>query len=321
MKARFMELAFLAKLEKANPNASRTVGTLTELKKTTDIDGSQRIFVSGASVKYAIKQYLYETGWTKSTIAPKITRKIKAAAKKSKTENSESQDEAAVERQISTECDPQKFIEDDLFGYMDTSRNIKRTAPVKTNGMIALFPYPGDLNRGVRYDPQGEEHSLYDIEVVTSVFRSNWAVELDRVGVSDDPKEGPKFDLEATDKEKRVKALLEAIFHFWSRVKQTNFLSGMGPEVVVMVMRDDKSLAISDKLRINTEYNLDTVSLIDALNLHKSRIKECYLGYSPSFVKNAEALLNSSKNFPRMNVMHLAELCEKVLSDDFRIYT
>ena len=319
MRAKFMEVAFLAKLEKANPNASRTVGTLTELKKTTDIDGSHRIFISGASVKYAVKQYLYETGWARSKVEPKITRKTKVTGGKKK--RSEEEPPEAVERQITTQCDPEKFIEDDLFGYMDTSRNVRRTAPVKTNGMIAIFPYAGDLNRGVRYDPVGEEHSLYDVEVVTSVFRSNWAMELDRIGLRTDAKEGVDFRVEPEEKEKRVKALLDSIFHFWSRVKQTNFLSGMGPEVLVIVLRDDKSLAIADKLTIDKQYNLNTASLADALLLHGSKIKESYLGYSPSFLRNIEHVTGLTRVLPNLNVMPLAELRGRVLSNDYRIYT
>lgn len=318
MRAKFMELAFLAKLEKANPNASRTVGTLTELKKTTDIDGSHRVFISGASAKYAIKQYLYETGWSQSRVSPKITRKTKAAETKKKGGEKESPE--AVERQITTQCDPKEFIEDDLFGYMDTSRKVKRAAPVKTNGMISLFHYDGDLNRGVRYDPVGEQHSLYDVEVVTSVFRSNWAVELDRVGLRTDPKEGDEFNILPEDKEKRVKAFLDAIFHFWSRVKQTNFLSGMGPEVLIMVLRDDKSLAVADKLTIDRHYNLNTDSLVNALQLHGSKIKESYLGYSPSFLKNIDKVNGLTKAFPKLQVMPLAELLDTVLSNDFRIF-
>jgi CRISPR-associated protein Cst2 len=233
----------------------------------------------------------------------------------------EKNSQQAVERQITTQCDPKNFIEDDLFGYMDTSKNVRRTAPAKTNGMIALFDYTGDLNRGVRYDPTGEEHSLYDIEIVTNVFRSNWALELDRVGLRTDQKEGEDFNLDANEREKRVKAFLGAIFHLWSRVKQTNLLSSMGPEVLVMILRDDKTLAIGDKLTIDRQYRLNTDSLLDALRLHESRIKESYIGYSLSFLRNIEQVTGLTKDFPNLNVMRLPELRDRVLSDDFRIYT
>lgn len=48
----FVEITFLTKVEKSILNAAGTSGgNLTELKKTTEIDGTQRVFVSGSSVK------------------------------------------------------------------------------------------------------------------------------------------------------------------------------------------------------------------------------------------------------------------------------
>ena len=178
MKANFMEIAFLSKLEKTNINASGTEGNVTILKKTEEIDGTQRIYISGASLKYAIKTYLEENGWKLSEV-------------KSKTKTA----------QITTECNPKERIDDDLFGYLDTETDKKRVAPVKTNGMISLFPYRGDLNRGVRFDPKGKEHSLYDIEIATNVFRGNWAVELDRIG------KGKDWEIPPNEKERRVISL------------------------------------------------------------------------------------------------------------------
>lgn len=37
--------------------------------------------------------------------------------------------------QISSACDPAKYIDDDLFGYMNTAKNLARYAPVKTSGV------------------------------------------------------------------------------------------------------------------------------------------------------------------------------------------
>lgn len=296
MRARFMEIAFLVKAEKTNLNAAGTDGNITSLKKTTEVDDTQRVFISGASVKYAIKQYLQDIGWRLSPA-------------KGKTKQA----------QVTTECKPKDYIDDDLFGYMDTDKDVKRVAPVKTNGMIALFPYANDLNRGVRFDPQGTQHSLYDIEIVTTVFRSNWAIELDRIGRRSDEKEGEDFDLAEGEKEKRLKALLEGIFNFWSRVKQTNYLTSLTPQVLAIVLRDDKTMTIGDKLSINTDYELDVHALKEALAYHRNRIKEAYIGYFSSFIRNGEEVNNIGKY--EVRIMPLSELKNMVLGNDFRFFT
>jgi CRISPR-associated protein Cst2 len=291
-----MEVVFLAKAEKSNVNASGTEGNITSLKKTTEIDDTQRIFISGASAKYSLKQYLADTGWELSP----LKSKTKAA-------------------QITTECKPKKYIDDDLFGYMDTEKDVKRVAPVKTSGMIALFPYANDLNRGVRFDPETQKHSLYDIEIATSVFRSNWVIELDRVGVTTQKAEGEVFSLPPKEKEKRVKAFLEGIFNFWSRVKQSTYLTNLSPEVIVIVARDDKAITIGDKLRIDAGHNLDVNGLREALEYHSQRIKEAYIGYFGSFLKNADKA--SDLQNEKVKVLPITELKKMILDDGYRIFT
>jgi CRISPR-associated protein Cst2 len=301
MRANFMEIVFLTKAEKTNVNASGVEGNITSLKKTTEIDDTQRVFISGASVKYSIKEYLKELGFTLSPV-------------KSKRE----------EAQITTECDPEKYIDDDLFGYMDTAGEKKRVAPVKTNGMISLFPYKNDMNRGVRFDPTGMNHSLYDIEIVTTVFRSNWAIELDRVGK--ETVKGKEINVPDNEKEKRIKALIEGIFNFWSRVKQSNYLTTLSPQLITMVFRDDKTLTIGDKLIIDQNYRVNIDALVDAIRYHANRIKEIYIGYSPSFISNVDELTTITNRIDveelrnKITIMNIADLKNRILDNNFNIF-
>ncbi|GIU72270.1 MAG: type I-B CRISPR-associated protein Cas7/Cst2/DevR [Candidatus Nitrosocaldaceae archaeon] len=306
MKARFMEIVFLTKVEKSNINASGTEGNITTLKKTTEIDDTQRVFISGASIKYSIKEYLADLGFPLSPVISKAAEDVESGTKAS---------------QITTKCDPQNYIDDDLFGYMNTATAQKRVAPIKTNGMISLFPYTNDLNRGVRFDPKGQNHSLYDIEIVTTIFRSNWAVELDRIG-----REGDKDIISNEEKEKRIKAFIESIFNLWSRVKQTNYLTDISPQVITIVFRDDKTLTIGDKLRIDANYNLDIDALLEAIKRHKNRIKEFYIGYSRTFINNEEESKDAIKGLDedikaKVKVMDIVELKSEVLKNEFNLFT
>ena len=220
--------------------------------------------------------------------------------------------------QITTQCDEEKYIDDDLFGYMDTETDKKRIAPVKTNGMISIFPYKGDIDRGVRFDPEGKEHSMFDLEITTNVFRSNWAIELDRVGVI----ESENKELPADEKNKRVKALLTAILNLWSRVKQTNYLTKMSPDILVLVFRDDKTLTVGDKLRIDESYNLDIDALKEVLDYHKDGIKEVYIAGFGSFLNNWDELVKELNGYldGKVKVMKLTEFKNLVLSEDFKFF-
>ena len=148
-----MELTFLTKVEKSILNAAgNSGGNLTELKKTTEIDNTQRIFVSGSSMKWSVKQYWKEN-------------------EKRTKEKTSSVVEKEAGAQISSSCDPSKYIDDDLFGYFNTGKNLARYAPVKTGGMISLFDVGPDIDNLVRYSETSQNHSLFDKEVSTNVFR------------------------------------------------------------------------------------------------------------------------------------------------------
>ena len=160
-KFNFIEITTLTKVEKSILNAAGSGGgNVTELKKTTEIDNTERVFVSGTSVKWSIKKFWEED------------------KKKSTSPISEK----AAGKQISSKCEPDKYIDDDLFGYFDTGKNLGRTAPVKTNGMISIFDISPDIDNRVRFSKKGTDHSMFEQEISTNVFRSSWAIEVDRIG-------------------------------------------------------------------------------------------------------------------------------------------
>lgn len=295
-KIKFLEIAYLTKIEKANPNASGTEGNITILKKTEEIDGKQRVFISGASIKYAIKEYWKSIGWKLSPI---------------KGKSSTTDEETG--RQITTECNLGKYIDDDLFGYMDTSgkNTRKRVAPIKTNGLISVFSYKGDINRGVRFDPTGkEQHSLYDIEITTNVMRGNFAIELDRIGYDDEKEE---TIIKEDEKKKRIEALFDAILNLWGGGHQTNFLTKLSPDFMVIVGRNDKSLTVADKLRIDENYNLDVNTLKEVLDLYKDKIEKVWIGGLRGFVKNWPEIEKLKDE--KIEVIGLSKLKESLLKE------
>lgn len=290
----FMEIAYLTQIEKANLNANQTEGNISVLKKTENIDGSNLVYVSGACLKYTIKEY-----WK--------SKEIELSEKLEKTEG----------RQVTTQCKPEKYIDDDLFGYMDTDKGVNRTAPVKTNGLISLYQYRGDQNTGVRFSEEGEEHSLYDIEITTNIMRGNIAIELDRIGEYINPEleediEGKK-SISEEEKEKRYQNLLKAIFHLWGGANQSNFLTSLSPEVMVATTRNDKSLTIGDKLRVNPEYELEIEQLKEAIQYNKENLEEVKIGLFPGFLENEEKVKEEFEELEGVEVMSMSELKDEML--------
>jgi CRISPR-associated protein Cst2 len=299
----FVEITFLTKVEKSILNAAGTSGgNLTELKKTTEINGTQRVFVSGSSVKWSIKKYFKENEErTGEKISP-ISEKEQGA-------------------QISSACNPEKHIDDDLFGYFNTARKLARYAPVKTSGMISVFDIGPDTDNLVRYSQTSENHSLFDKEVSTNVFRSSWAIELDRIGKTDLPSESKtKVDIKLDKKERRVKLFLEALFNLWQRTQQTNYLTNTQPDLMTVVFRDDKALVVGDKLSIDNERNVKIDALEEILQYHEQKISLAYVASHKSFVRNYDELIKlNGKLDGKLFASDLITLKQKLLSNEFKM--
>lgn len=305
----FVEITFLANVERSILNAAGTGGgNLNELKKTTEIDGTQRVFVSGTSLKWSIKEYWKDTNKSlrnndSSLLISPIQDKTEGA-------------------QISSACDEEKYIDDDLFGYFSTGKNISRTAPVKTNGMISLFDTGLDIDNLVRYSEKTQNHSLFDKEISTNVFRSSWVIELDRIGRSSGfrgTNKEKRIDLPNDIKEKRIKFLFDAIFNLWQRTQQSNYLTNTQPQLLTIMFRRDKSPVIGNKLSINNKRYLDIESLDEIIDYHADRISLGYIASHKSFINNFDDLkarLHNKLN-NRIIVSDLNELKNKLMSTEF----
>jgi CRISPR-associated protein Cst2 len=314
----FAEITFLTKVEKAILNAAGTMGgNLTELKKTMEIDNTQRVFVSGSSMKWSIKKYWEENEKRTGEKISKIQEKVKGVAETSSTER-------VVGAQISSACDPKTYIDDDLFGYFNTGTNKARYAPVKTSGMISVFNVGPDIDNLVRYSKTSQNHSLFDKEISTNIFRSSWAIELDRIGKTEKRAEvkdvKDAIDLPAETKERRVKLFLESIFNLWLRTQQTNYLTNTQPDFVVIIFRQDKSLVIGNKLSIDKNYNIEIEALKEALEYHRDKVSLAYVATHKSFIKNFDKLMSLNGQFDnRVFVSDLITLKEKLLSEEFKL--
>ncbi|MEM3455857.1 MAG: type I-B CRISPR-associated protein Cas7/Cst2/DevR [Candidatus Micrarchaeia archaeon] len=296
-----IEIVTLTKVECANLNANGTEGVISVLKKVRDpVDMKEYVRVSGQSVKFQLKQILKEVlGYNLSPISAKKGERGKGQV-------------------LVSEGNPEKYIDDDLFGYMLAGKStLRRTAPVRTNGMISVFPYQEDRDFGVRYDPRGnEKHNIHETEISTNIMRSNFFIEVDRIGVFLKGEVDTQKQLAEKEREKRLKALLKAIQIYYGGAHLTRFFTKAYPEAIIVVFLNKKIPVIGDNFRVKQEYKdgkyvLDTALLKEVLDTFDQYINKVYLGVlKEKFeMKNIEALKDGNE---KIHVFSLKELGEKL---------
>jgi CRISPR-associated protein Cst2 len=301
-----IEVVYLTRVEGANLNSAGTEGVISVLKKVEDIDGKEFVRISGQSVKYQIRQIWKEQGKDKGLEISNIVTK------------SESNEKVIV-----SEGKPEQYIDDDLFGYMITKENRKRTASIRTSGMISLFPYAGDRDFGVRYDPKGESnHNIFETEITTNIMRGNFFIEVDRLGKfgKGELKDKDGDELPKKEKNIRVKAFFDAVMNLSGGAHLSNFFTKTYPEVMVVAVLKRKTPIIGDKLAVsgkgqNGRYILDEKRLKEALETFEDNIEEVFIGGFETTIENWEEIkkLGNSK----IQVMPLKELKKKLAETDF----
>jgi len=304
-----IEIVYLTRVEGANLNSAGTEGVISVLKKVEDIDGNEYIRVSGQSVKYQIRQIWNEQGLK---VSPIIAR------------------QESGEKVIVSEGDPRKYIDDDLFGYMiergkNKEKNRKRTAVVRTNGMISIYPYRGDRDFAVRYDPNDPagQHNIYETEITTNIMRGNFFVELDRLGKFEkfeleEKKDGDELPKE--EKNKRLQALFDAIFNFFGGAHLSNYFTKAYPELIVVATLKRKLPIIGDKLAVtgkneDGKYIVDVARLKEAIDTFNENVDEILIGAFESVIGNWEELKGLSSD--TIKVMSLRDLKTEISNKNF----
>ncbi|MDV3103743.1 type I-B CRISPR-associated protein Cas7/Cst2/DevR [Thermococcus waiotapuensis] len=234
------------------------------------------------------------------------------------------------------------YIDDDLFGYMIAKKvdgknaTLRRTAVVRTNGMISLFPYQEDRDFGVRYDPSGDDHNIYETEIATNVMRGNFFIEFDRLGVFKEGLEVPKLEglevrkvkdatgkkvtlyvLPEEEREKRLRAILEAIMQYHGGAKLSNFFTKVYPEVMVVALLKRKIPVIGDALRVKQGYVdgklvLDVARLKETVETFGDSIEKLYIGLFESRFANVDELREAFRGVENVEVLGMKELREKI---------
>jgi CRISPR-associated protein Cst2 len=199
-----VQISILGKIS-GNVNADEVIGNRTTLKRMYSSTGEVLPFVSARAIKFAIRQAMLSRGLPIDPL---------------------NEDPTATEvLRLADIGEPDKYVDDDLFGYMLTKgrsgtelgRSFRRHAPVAISYFKALHDTPIKSEFAAKFPRIGDKENNpvpFEVEVAEFIGRLNIVI-YDYIGdfsksttLKDDVKRRLKEDL-ILDKAERVKRLSE----------------------------------------------------------------------------------------------------------------
>lgn len=310
-KPKAIEIVTLTKTDPANLNSNGTEGVITVLKKFRDpIENKEFVRISGQSVKYHLKEMLY--GLEENNKQKYASYNLEEATG----------EKWGAKQVLVSPGDPERYIADDLFGYMRTDKEKKRVAPVRTCGMVSLFPYEEDRDFGVRYDEsEKERHNIFETEFSANIMRANFFIEVDRIGVFDKTEvdDAKAKTLSSEERNGRIRDLIKCILSYHHETRSTRFLTKVYPEVAVVCFLNKKIPVIGDNLRIiekkENKYIIDGELLNNVFNVFDDFIVKGYIGVlGGKFEISTEKITNKKE---KVEILELSELRKKILEEKY----
>lgn len=255
MKTNSLTITYLSKVSFASLNGGdKEVDNINPIKKITLPNGNQLPYVSSQAIRRALRDKLQELGQELSPVQASSTDK--GAPK--------------------TALDPIKFIDDDLFGYMDAKAGADgeagtsnvRTSPIRVESLVALATYKGDLDYATNF--MGVKVNLnpniFETEIHSGVYRGTILIELDRVGVEWNynvkNKTLEKKQLVDNDqKAQRVISFLNALQTMWSSGRQSRFLADISPKFIAAALMKSKNPVFLEAVELDENGQVDVGKL------------------------------------------------------------
>jgi CRISPR-associated protein Cst2 len=295
-------LTYLVKVSAANVNASHTEGNVQTIKRVTMPDGSVLPYISGQAVRRMLRDRLEDLGWQLSEPFAKVSG-----------------------QEVTPPAKPEKYIDEDLFGYMDASGGKRRTSPTRVSTLVGLFPYWGDRDLGTRSFERftgtpAEGGNLFETELADCLYRGTILVELDRVGMFPARELGKGASdgrLPIDERCRRVQALVRALSLLWGGGRTARMLTDLSPQFLVYARLKVKTPLFLEAVQVAYQqgrYVLQTESILHALDRLPAEWRETVLfGYAPNFFANESSMRQELANAG--TVMTIAELIPAILKD------
>ncbi|SHI82076.1 type I-B CRISPR-associated protein Cas7/Cst2/DevR [Lutispora thermophila] len=263
-KAKALTITYLTKATYASLNGSdKEVDNISSIKKIRKNDGKEYPYCSSQAVRRALREQLAVMGFKLSE--GMAGEKEKGAA--------------------TTKCEPQTYIDDDLFGFMNASADtIKRTSPVRVSPLVALTPYLGELDFATNYMSvsSGGNPNIFETEIHSGYYCGTILIELDRVG---EKATGDKYELKLDNEQKaeRVLALIDAVQNLWTVGRQSRFLSDISPKLVCASLMSVKNPIFMESIRVDDNDNIEVELIKNTISDFERQVIDYAIGERKGF--------------------------------------
>lgn len=267
--AKALTITYLTPVSFASLNGSdKEADNISNIKKITR-ETEQFPYVSAQAIRRALRDQLAVMG---RPLSEGVAATIKKGA-------------------ATTQQDPEKYIDDDLFGYMGTEEakegkkgtSIKRTSPVRVSPLVSLHKYEGDLDFATNFMgiEAGGDPNIFETEIHSGIYRGTILIELDRVGCG----EGFEKELPNSEKSARVKDFLTAFKNLWTSGRQTRFLADISPKFIAAAMLTTKNpIFLESIIPANGGVNVELIN--ETIKDYEQEIKEKVFGARKGLFSN-----------------------------------
>lgn len=293
-------ITYLSKVSFASLNGSdKEVDNINPIKKVTLQSGEELPYVSSQAIRRALRDKIEELGHALSPVGESSTSK--GAPK--------------------TALDPIKYIDDDLFGYMDAqagkdggagTSNV-RTSPVRVESLLALATYKGDLDYATNFMGKkiGLNPNIFETEIHSGVYRGTILIELDRVGrefeiVEETEGKATTRSLKTKElvsndeKAKRVHALLDALQMLWSSGRQSRFLADISPKFFAAALMKSKNPIFLEAVNLNEDGQIEAHGIQSVVNDYEKFIDKHVFAVQEGVFKKQEGMVSLKEGFDKL---------------------
>jgi len=270
--------------EAESANYGEGFGNITTLKHITRAGGNDYTYISRQALRYSI---ISQLGWDDTEV-----------------EAMGSGDKKVI--QFKPGATIEQFPEIDLFGYMKTIKEKGadvRSAVVRLSNAIALEPYSSDMdfltNMGLARRIK-ENNSIAQSEIHKSFYAYTVAIDLNRVGKSDDQEDGDRIDIPSEEKGKRVCMLLKTLETLYRDIKGRR--ENLAPVFAIGGIYQSKNPFFENRLKLHNRH-LDTEMIIETKEAIAADTLTGYLTgtfSNDAIVKNSLNPLSISKLFDQL---------------------
>jgi CRISPR-associated protein Cst2 len=283
MKPNSITITYLSKVTLSSLNGGdKDVDNINPIKKVTLDSGEELPYVSSQALRHALREKLEEFGFLISPVQKASTEK----------------------GAVKTSLDPSKYIDDDLFGFMDAAPGKEgekgthntRTSPIRVESLVSLSTYKGDLDYGTNFMGKkiNEDPNIFETEIHSGLYRGTILIELDRIGCGEGFSQ-PELNREV--KKQRVKGFIDAFRSLWSTGRQTRFLADISPKFIAAAYMKSKNPIFLEAVNVTPDGNIDITRLNPVISDYDKFIEKWIFAVQESVFERSDGVKSLKDGF------------------------